>query len=159
MKAKTPSHIKGSALQAGPLMGRRHDLPSLASFKENAPRLKALNKHWKLYHGEDGRFASGRLGQVWEYGVGKVGFTVTSGRMISKMIAAGYTPTQRGDGEANFSCAWTAENIHKLESLLRIRLRRVAAAIPRLFAARNLPSNEPPKVPVAGRQKTGQISP
>jgi hypothetical protein len=53
--------------------------------------------------------------------VGKLGFTVTSGRMISKMIAAGYTPTQRGDGEATFSCAWTAENIHKLKSLLRIQ--------------------------------------
>jgi len=51
--------------------------------------------HWKLYHGQDGWFASGRPGQVWEYGVGKLGFTVTSGRMISKMIAAGYTPTQR----------------------------------------------------------------
>jgi len=37
---------------------------------------------------EDGWFASGRFGQVWEYGVGKLGFTVTSGRMISKMIAA-----------------------------------------------------------------------
>ena len=139
MKAKTPSHIKGSALQAGPLMGRRHDLPSMASSKENAPRLKALNKHWKLYHGEDGWFASGRLGQVWEFGIGKLGFTVTSGRMISKMIAAGYTPTQRGDREANFSCAWTAENIQRLENLLHIRLRRVPAAIPQLFAARNLP--------------------
>ena len=60
MKARTPSHINGSALQAGPLIGRRHDLPSLASFKENAPRLKALNKHWKLYHGEDGWFAVNR---------------------------------------------------------------------------------------------------
>jgi hypothetical protein len=114
-------------------------LPSFASFKENAPRLKALNKHWKLYHGGDGWFTSGRLGQVWEYGVGKLGFTVTSGRMITKMIAAGYPPTQRGDREANFSCAWTAENIRKLENRLRIRLRRIPAAVSQLFAAQNLP--------------------
>ena len=86
MKGKTPSHIRGSALQTGPLLGRRYDLPSLASFRENAPRLKALNKHWKLYHGEDGWFASGRLGQVCEYGVGKLGFTVTSSRMINKVL-------------------------------------------------------------------------
>jgi hypothetical protein len=140
-------------------MARRHDLPSFVSFKENALRLRALNKHWKLYRGEDGWFASGRLGQVWEYGVGKLGFSVTSGRMITKMIAAGYTPTQRGDREANFSCAWTAENIHKLKSLLRIRLRRLPAAIPPLFTARNLPSNESRKVPLPDRQGAGQILP
>jgi hypothetical protein len=41
MKAKTPSHIKGSALQAGPLMGRRHDLPSDRSAW--APRQIGIN--------------------------------------------------------------------------------------------------------------------
>jgi hypothetical protein len=139
-------------------MGRRHDLPSFACFKENAPRLKALNKHWKLYHGKDGWFASGRLGQVWEYGVGKLGFTVTSSRMIRRMIAVGHTLTQRGDREANFSCAWTAENIHKLESLLRIRLRRLPAAIPPQFAARKLSLEKPRKVELADRQGASQIS-
>jgi hypothetical protein len=73
-------------------MGRRHDLPSFAYFKGNAPKLRTLTKHWKIYHGEDGWVASGRLGQVWEFGVGKLGFTVTSGQMINKMIAAVIPP-------------------------------------------------------------------
>jgi putative DNA primase/helicase len=45
--------------------------------------------------------------------------------MISKMIAAGYTPTQRGDREANFSCAWTAENIQRLDGDLEAWERRL----------------------------------
>ena len=74
--------------------------------------------------------------------------------MINKMIAAGYTLTQRGDGEANFSCTWTAENIQTLENLLRIRLRRIPAAAPRVFSARTLPLEKPQKVrPAIGKEQ------
>ena len=44
--------------------------------------------------------------------------------MITSAIKAGFVPTQRGDGEANFSCDWTDENVEKLVRLLRLRVRR-----------------------------------
>ena len=52
-----------------------------------------------------------------------LGLTVTGRQIINKMTTIGFCPTQREDGEANFSCAWTAENIQRRENLLRIRLR------------------------------------
>ena len=39
-----------------------------------------------------------------------------------------FVPTQRGDGEANFSCDWTDENIDKLIAMLKLRIRRDAPA-------------------------------
>lgn len=69
--------------------------------------------------------ASERIGQLWGYGKGKLGFTVASVRMIGFVIEAGFTPTQQGDTEAHFSCSWTDEMIPKLIKLLRLRIRRL----------------------------------
>ena len=44
--------------------------------------------------------------------------------MVGFVIEAGFTPTQRGDTEANFSCPWTDEMITKLIKLLRLKMRR-----------------------------------
>jgi hypothetical protein len=122
MKAR--GHIKGSPLQLGPLFQKSSSVFSFATFVKNGLRLKKLNKRWKLFRGEDGWFAKGRLGQVWEYGSGKFGFTVASGMMTARAIDSGFTPTQLGDGEANFACEWTDQNIDRLRVLLKLRIRR-----------------------------------
>ena len=63
---KLRHHIKGSALQAGPLILKKSLLSSFALFPKNGLALKLLNKRLKLFRGEDGWFAKGRLGQVWD---------------------------------------------------------------------------------------------
>ena len=72
-------HKHGSPFQEGPLIAKAADLGSFALFRENARLLRRLNKRLKLFRGEDGWFARARQGQVWEYGTGKLGFTVGTG--------------------------------------------------------------------------------
>jgi hypothetical protein len=134
---KQPGHIKGTPFQDGPLIAKASDLGSFAEWPENADRLRKLNKRLKLFRGEDGWFARGSQGQLWEYGKGKLGFTVGTGIMISKAIEAGFVPTQRGDGEANFSCLWSDENVGKLAKLLRLRIRRPASVPSNPFQTRS----------------------
>ena len=125
---RQPGHIKGTALQDGPLIAKAASLSSFASHSENAVLLFRLNKLLKIFRGEDGWFAKGRQGQLWEWGKHKLGFTVTTANMITIAIDAGFVPTQRGQDEANFSCAWTDENVKRLASMLRLRIRRDAPA-------------------------------
>jgi hypothetical protein len=126
-----PGHITNSPFQSGPLIRKKSELLDFAAFPENRSRLSALNKRLKLFRGEDGWFASGRQGQVWEWGRGKLGFTVGTTRMISIAQEAGFVPTQRGDQEANFSCDWNDETIERLIKLLRLRIRGVGNPSPR----------------------------
>ena len=123
-------HIKGSARQDGPLISKAANLSGFADYKENSFALFKLNKRLKIFRGEDGWFARGKQGQLWEWGKGKLGFTVTTANMITIAIAAGFVPTQRGDDEANFSCDWTDENVNKLASMLKLRIRREAPSHP-----------------------------
>ena len=120
VQSKSP---EGSPFADGPLIAKAADLGTFSGYRENSELLRKLNKRLKLFRGEDGWFAPGRLGQVWEYGTGKLGSTVGTGVMISKAIEAGFIPTQRGDGEANFSCDWTDESVEKLIRLLKLRIR------------------------------------
>ena len=60
---------------------------------------------------------------IWEIEARVYGDTAN---MITIAIAAGFVPTQRGDDEANFSCEWTDENLAKLASMLKLRIRREA---------------------------------
>jgi hypothetical protein len=119
-------HKKGSPFADGPLFAKAADLGAFALFRENADLLRALNKRLKLFRGEDGWFARGRNGQVWEWGRGKLGFTVKTPRMVANALEAGFVATQRGDQEANFSCPWE-ENIDRLIKLLRLKIRRPAS--------------------------------
>lgn len=121
-----PSHIRGTALQAGPMIWKNTTSETFCGFAENADLLSRLNKRVKLFRGKDGWFAHGVGGQVWEYGVRKLGFTVTTAQKINIMIDAGFQPAQRGDDEANFVCEWTDENIGQLIRMLRLRVRRNA---------------------------------
>src|SRR5258708_3128461 len=125
--SKAPRHKKGTPFQDGPLFAKAADLGSFADWPENSDLLRKLNKRLKLFRGEDGWFARGSQGQLWEWGRGKLGFTVGNGYMISRAIEEGFVPTQRGDGEANFSCLWSDENVGKLTKLLHLRIRRPAS--------------------------------
>jgi hypothetical protein len=49
--------------------------------------------------GEVGWLAQGATGQLWEYGIHELGFTVGSGKMIEGTIAAGFTISHRGAGD------------------------------------------------------------
>jgi hypothetical protein len=125
---KLPGHIKGSPLQSGPLISKAANLSGFADYEENGVPLFKLNKRLKIFRGEDGWFASGRHGQLWEWGKRKLGFTVTTRNMITIAMNTGFVPTQCGDDEANFSCEWTNENLEKLARLLKLRIRREAPA-------------------------------
>ena len=125
---RQPSHIKGTALQDGPLISKAANLSGFSDYRENGFALFKLNKRLKIFRGEDGWFAKGRQGQLWEWGKRKLGFTVTTANMITIARAAGFKTTQCGDDEANFSCDWTDENLNKLSSMLKLRIRRDAPA-------------------------------
>jgi hypothetical protein len=121
--SKVPGHKFGTPFQDGPLIAKAADLGTFSEYPENSELLRKLNKRLKLFRGEDGWFATGRQGQVWEYGKGKLGCTVGTGQMKTVAIEAGFVPTQRGDGEANFSCDWNDETIERLIGLLKLRIR------------------------------------
>lgn len=123
--------MKGGPFQEGTLFAKAADLGTFSEYRENSELLRKLNKRLKLFRGEDGWFAAGRNGQVWEWGPGKLGFTVKTPRMVANAIEAGFVPTQRGDGEANFSCAWVDEAIEKLIKLLRLRVRGLGNPSPK----------------------------
>ena len=118
-----PGHKKASPFQEGPLIAKRYDLESFLAFPENRDRLRNLNKRIKIYHGEDGWFAGGRNGQLWEYGIHTLGFTVGTGRMVERAIKAGFTISQRGDHEANFRLPWNENGVDRVIALLRLKRR------------------------------------
>lgn len=126
---KRGTHIKGTALQAVRLIAKSANLSGFADYRENGFLLFKLNKRLKIFRGEEnGWFASGRYGQLWEHSKGKVGFTVGSAKMITMAIAAGFTLVRRGDTEADFSCDWNDENVSRLIRMLKLRIRREAPA-------------------------------
>ena len=124
-----PGHRKGSPFQEGRLIGKRYDLESFLAFPENKDRLRNLNKRLKLFHGEDGWFAQGRNGQLWECGIHKLGFTVGTHQMITKALAAGFTRSQRGDQEANFRLPWTEMALDRVIKLLRLKRRQSSRTV------------------------------
>jgi hypothetical protein len=121
--------VNRGPFQDGQLFAKAADLGTFSEYPENSELLRKLNKRLKLFRDEDGWFAKGRQGQLWEWGRGKLGFTVGTGVMVSKAIEAGFMATQRGDGEANFSCDWTDENVAKLARLLKLRVRRPSVRV------------------------------
>jgi hypothetical protein len=120
---------KGSVWLAGPIINKRAAGTRDACFAANEPLLAALLQSHQVRRDPDCWFVDGRLGQLWEYGIGTIGFTVGNGTMIQKAIQAGFVPTHRGNGEANFGqIAWTPEILNKLTKLLRLRRRRLVSS-------------------------------
>ena len=83
---KVLGHKKESPFQEGPLIAKSADLGTFSEHGENSELLRKLNKRLKLFRGEDGWFARGRQGQLWEWGRGKLGFTVGTSRMIAMRL-------------------------------------------------------------------------
>ena len=61
----TPSHISGTALQAGPMIWKNTTAETFFLFAENVDLLSRLNKRVKLFRGADGWFAHGVTGQLF----------------------------------------------------------------------------------------------
>ena len=126
-----PGHKFGTPFQEGPLFAKSADMGAFAEYPGNSDLLRKLNKRVKLFRGEDGWFAKGRRSQLWEYRIGKLGFTIVAGRAINKAISAGFVPTQRGDEEANFATDWNGESVEKLIKLLHLRIRGAGNPFPK----------------------------
>lgn len=72
----------------------------------------------------------GRRGSAFEQGVRKLGLTVSTGMMLSRASQLEWLhPYQIGNGEANFWCDWTEENISRVESFLSLRKRRAKVPV------------------------------
>ena len=112
------------------LFAKAADLGTFALFRENADLLRALNKRLKLFRGEDGWFATGRNGQVWEWGRGKLGFTAGAGVMISKAIEGPDLSQPSGETWKPISHAiGQNQNAEKLARLLKLRARRPSVRV------------------------------
>lgn len=123
-------YMTNGALLVGPVIEPRKVITgeTLADFPENLPRLLLLARNYRLRRHEDGWFVDGKAhrSQIWEYGIGKLGLTVTGSRFIIKcrLEAAWLTPKAVGDQEANFYCDWTDENLASLTRLAGLQRRK-----------------------------------
>ncbi len=99
----------------------------LCDFPENQERLILLSRNYRLRRHSDGWFVDGRghTSQIWEFGIGKLGVTIVTRYMERFMHLDWLTPTQVGDGEANFRCDWTDDNLKRLEDLIHLQKRKL----------------------------------
>jgi hypothetical protein len=105
-----------------------------------------FRRHWlELLPSDmvDGWVVPGSRGQAWEFGIGKLGFTVIG----AKAVRAGVRKlgdiariTQHGDDEANFVADWTPENLRRIGRHLRLYRRRGA---PQASQSQAAPSQNP----------------
>ncbi len=102
----------------------------LGVMPENTERFRALAKRYRIRSHQDGWFVDGKghKSQIWEYGVAKLGLTVTGPKFVLKAYRIGgwLKPRGLGDREANFHCDWTDENLARLTSLVGLQKRKTA---------------------------------
>ncbi len=100
----------------------------VADFRENRERLVELARNYRLRAHSDGWFVDGRghKSQIWEFGIGKLGLTVTGPKFVNKCLTIGdwLNPKSIGGREANFWCCWTPENLARLEKLVGLQIRK-----------------------------------
>lgn len=127
-------------LERGKFIRKCSNPEKLAYFKENEASVKeAFRKfrfEWVL--GRDGKplnvemkewVIRGSRGHCFEYGRGKLGFSVEGDSQglvnnVAKETKGFSKPSQLGDSEANFVCDWTPENVAKLSGVLKFNVRR-----------------------------------
>lgn len=123
------------ALLVGPVIppGNVITGEQLGVMPENRERLLALAKIYRLRRHEDGWFVDGRAHrhQIWEFGIAKLGLTVTGSQFIHKCQRAcdWLFPKSIGDQEANFYCAWSPENLARLTALVGLQRRKIQLAL------------------------------
>ncbi len=136
---------------------RTHANPGdLARFPENASLVVDLFSRFKLglvvdaqgkvlsVDGATEWIAIGARGQLWEYGPGKLGFTVEGPkrvRCIIRQLGDIAHASQLGDNEANFVCDWTPENLRRVAKALRLHRRHAPAS---KVPAQNCTESQPP---------------
>jgi hypothetical protein len=102
----------------------------LGVMPENRERFLALAKMYRLRSHQDSWFVDGarHRSQIWEFGVAKLGLTVTGSQFIRKCRSEAdwLTAKSIGDQEANFYCAWTDENLANLEALAGLQKRKTS---------------------------------
>ncbi len=118
------------ALLVGPVIkiGSIETGEMMVDFPQNREAFVALSKRFRVRRHQDGWFVDGRghRGQIWEFGIGKLGLTVVGRLFVPKCLNAGswLHPKSVGNDEANFWCDWTDENLANLVSLARLQTRK-----------------------------------
>ncbi len=122
--------MTNGALLVGPVV-KIADIVSgvqLGVMPENTERFLALAKRYRIRSHQDGWFVDGKghKSQIWEYGVAKLGLTVTGPKFVQKALRCADWLTGRGVGndEANLHCAWTDENLARLTKLTGLQKRK-----------------------------------
>lgn len=125
-------YMTNGALLVGPV-AKAAELTDGASLRlgvmpENLSLWRTLVTDFRVRRHSDGWFVDGRAhrSQIWEYGVAKLGLTVTGSQFIRKCRDAEQwlIPKAVGDQEASFYCAWTPENLARLTSLAGLQRRK-----------------------------------
>ncbi len=133
-------YMTNGALLIGPVVRVDNVISGelLGCLPENRELLLDLVKAYRLRRHSDGWFVDGarHRSQLWEYGIGKLGLTVTGSQFIRKcrdneqwLVAKSV-----GDQEANFYCAWTPENLARLTKLAGLQRRKPPIAPARTSA-------------------------
>jgi len=119
--------LVGRVVQIGDVVGGAN----LRVMPENAARFVALNKRYRVRGHSDGWFVDGarHRTQIWEYGIGRLGLTVTGPKMVARCLRLDWLKRRGiGDEEANFNCPWDDEHLERLEKLLTLQRRRSSVA-------------------------------
>jgi hypothetical protein len=126
----TSKYQTNGALLVGPVIEPRKVISgeTLGTLPENRERLIALAWKYRLRRHQDGWFVDGKghRSQIWEYGIAKLGLTVTGSQFIRKCRDAQQwlVPKSIGDQEANFWCVWSDDNLARLEALTGLQKRK-----------------------------------
>jgi hypothetical protein len=119
------------ALLVGPVVAPRDILTGerFGVLPENRERFLDLSKRFRVRSHSDGWFVDGRghRSQIWEYGIAKLGVTVTGVITVGKLYRIGDWLHRKsiGDAEANFWFDWSDANLERLDALIHLQKRKI----------------------------------
>lgn len=124
--------MKDTILERGRFIRTCKEPERLAFFQQNKPLVVDLFSKYRMEmiieHRDNQEWVCiGRKGQIFEYGIRKLGISVEGRLWTNSFIQKTKdftTVKQKGDGEANLFCEWTPENVEKLAKLLGLFKRR-----------------------------------
>jgi hypothetical protein len=130
MKTINQKYQTNGALLVGPVVevGKIETGETLGVTEANRSKFIALNQSFRVRRHSDGWFVDGsrHKSQIWEYGNGLLGLTVTGIPLLrrSKSASSWLIAKQIGHDEGNFYCLWNDENLARLTKLAGIQRRR-----------------------------------
>jgi len=122
-------YMTNGALLVGPVVPNR-DLETgetLGVIPANRELFLGLAKRFRIRRHSDGWFVdgSGHRTQIWEYGIGRLGLTVTGPKLVARCLRLDWLKRRGiGDLEANFNCPWDDGHLDRLEKLVKLQRRR-----------------------------------